>query len=104
VLCLYQPKADNYEILMDSKGDIDFASFVKSANLIFGRNTFVNKLRDNEIIRSKPSTEPYQRFIDIGYFKVIQTVKGLHSYPKTLITKKGIDWLMKKCKEWEILK
>ena len=89
---------------MDSNGDLDFSSFVKSANLVFGRNSFMDMLRDEKILRPKPSVEPYQQYIDNGYFKVIQTVSNGRSNSKTLITKKGIDWLIKKCKTWEIIK
>lgn len=97
-----QPKAENYKILMDSNGCVDFSSFVKSANLKIGRNNFIDFLRNKDIIRNKPSTEPYQSFVDRKYFNVIQVVKNGYSTSKTTITKKGVDWLMKKCKEWEI--
>jgi len=101
---IMRPKAENYDLLMDSKGDLDFNSFTKSANLIFGRNKFMDFLRSEKILRKKPSVEPYQSFIDRKYFKVIQTTNGLYSNSKTIITKKGVDWLMKKCKEWNLFK
>lgn len=71
-----EPKAENYELLMDSKGDLDFNSFVKSADLKIGRNKLFDLLRENEIIRPKPSTEPYEYYRKQGYFKVIQTTNG----------------------------
>lgn len=99
-----QPKAKGYDLLMDSRSNMDFSEFVKSAKLKMGRNLFIDVLRTNEIIRKKPSTEPLQKFIDAGYFEVIQTVINGFSTSKTLITKKGVDWLIKKCVEWELIK
>lgn len=97
-----EPKAKCYEELMDSKGDMDFKVLVKSIDgLKVGRNIFMGVLRDNKILMS--DNTPYQQYINQGYFKVIQVVNGFHSNPKTLTTKKGLDWLLKKCAEWEIL-
>lgn len=45
-----KPKAENYELLMNSKGNIDFGQFVKSANLKLGRNNFISLLRDKNIL------------------------------------------------------
>jgi len=96
---LQKPKVEGYETLMDSRGNMDFAEFVKSANLNVGRNSFMSILRDNEIIRK--NNEPYQSYRK--YFEVIQTVANGRSYPKTLVTKAGADWLIKKCNEWELI-
>jgi prophage antirepressor-like protein len=97
-----QPKAKCYEELMDSKGDIDFKVLVKSIDgLKVGRNTFMSVLRDNKVLMS--DNTPYQQYINQGYFKVIQVVNGLYSNPKTLTTKKGLDWVIKKCAEWELI-
>lgn len=103
LLELQQPKVQAYESLMDSRGDLDFNEFVKSADLKIGRNKLFDVLRNELIIRQKPSTEPYERYRKQGYFKVIQVTNGFHSTSKTLITKKGVDWLMKKCFEWDIV-
>lgn len=102
IIELQKPKVEAYDILMDSKSNIDFAEFVKSAKLKIGRNLFMGILRDNQILRQ--NNEPYQSYIDREYFEVIQTVKNGFSHSKTLITKKGTDWLIKKCIEWEIIK
>jgi anti-repressor protein len=97
-----QPKASGYDELIDSKGDLDFKQLVKSIDgLKIGRNTFMSILRDNKILMS--DNTPYQQYINQEYFRVIQVTNGFHSSPKTLTTKKGLDWLIKKCKEWDIL-
>lgn len=104
VISFLQPKAEGYDLLMDSRNDLDFSEFVKSVDLKIGRNSFIDILRANNIIRNKPNTEPYQQFITAGYFRVIQTIVVGHSVSKTLITKKGADWLIKKCIKWELIK
>lgn len=97
-----QPKAKGYDELIDSKGDLDFKDFVKSVDgLTIGRNLFMGILRDKKILLS--NNTPYQTYIERGYFRVIQVSNGFHSSPKTLVTKKGMDWLVKKCREWDLI-
>lgn len=103
IIGILEPRAKNYDLLMDSKSNLDFSEFVKSAKLTIGRNRFIDVLRENKIIRCKPNTEPYQQFVEAGYFEVIQKVVNGHSVSKTTITKKGVDWLIKKCDGWDII-
>jgi len=103
-ISIQEPKVQKFEALMNSKGNLDFNQFSKSADLVIGRNKFIDYLRNEKIIRPKPSTEPYQSFVDRGYFKVIQTVKSGFSVSRTTITKKGVNWLLDKCEIWELVK
>lgn len=97
-----KPKAEGYDELIDSKGDLDFKQLVKSIDgLTVGRNLFMGILRDKKILMS--DNTPYQEYASRGYFRVIQVTNGFHSNPKTLVTKKGLDWLIKKCQEWELI-
>ena len=98
-----EPQAKNYKLLMDSKGNIDFADFVKCAKLSEGRNTFMSRLRREKILMQN-STTPRQNYIKQGYFEVVQGVAtNGYSVVKTTITKKGQDWLIKKCDKWNLL-
>ena len=97
-----EPQAKNYKLLMDSQGNIDFAEFVKVAKLPEGRTKFMQRLRKEKILM-KNSPTPRQAYINSDYFKVIQTVVNGHSTSKTVITKKGQDWLIKKCDKWNLL-
>ena len=97
-----KPKAENYELLMNSKGNIDFGQFVKSANLKLGRNNFISLLRDKSILMQKGTT-PTQRYVNSGYFEVVQTVNNGFSNTKTVLTKKGQDWMISKCREWSLV-
>lgn len=99
-----QPKVEVYNILMDSKGNVDFATFAKSANLAIGRNKLIAILRDEGILFRKPSTLPKQQYVNSGYFEVVETVVNGFINSKTLITAKGQDWLLKKCIKWDLVK
>lgn len=98
-----EPQAQNYRLLMDTKGNIDFADFVKVTKLSEGRNTFMGRLRREKILM-KNSTTPRQNYIERGYFEVVQRIAtNGHSIVKTTITKKGQDWLIKKCNQWKLI-
>ena len=62
-----------------------------------GRNKLFEYLRDRNILRF--NNEPYQRFVDAGYFKIIeQTVKtGTYTIinNKTMVTQRGLDYMAK---------
>ena len=90
-----KPKADKYITLMDTGNNLDVEAFAKSVG--YGRNNLFKLLRKhNYIMLSSGTNMPYQRYIDQGLFDVVQVTKGSHSYSKTLITKKGVDYLMDK--------
>jgi len=57
----------------------------------FGRNTIFSILRDNKILMS--NNEPYQTYVDRGYFKVIVTDKCIGAVNVTIISGKGIDFI-----------
>ena len=96
------PQAQNYRLLMDTKENIDFADFVKSAKLKEGRNGFMGKLRTEKILM-KGRTTPRQQYVKQGYFEVVQGIVNGHSIVKTVITKRGQDWLIKKCNDWDLI-
>jgi len=92
-----QPKAEKYDLLMDVKNNIDVEKFAKSVGI--GRNTMFKQLRDIGLLISGSSKNiPYQRYIEQGIFEVIQTVKNEQSFSKTLITPKGINYIINKLK------
>ena len=105
-----QPKADNYDKLLNSDGLIDIQEFVKSSNITIGRSKFMQLLRDKKILfkedrfNTKKNT-PLQSFVDRDYFTVKQVIIPNGRYvSQTFITRKGLNWLMKKCGEWGLFK
>jgi phage antirepressor YoqD-like protein len=62
-----------------------------------GRNNLFKYLQSKEILRY--NDEPYQRFVDSGYFKIIKqsfVVNGKDKINrKTMTTQKGLDYITK---------
>lgn len=74
----------------------DMTTIAKALNYKgFGRNKIFNFLRASNVLRY--NNEPYQQFIDRGYFKVIllsfiQNGKT-ETKPKTVVSNKGLDFI-----------
>ena len=94
-----EPKAKLWEIAMGSDRLEEMSAVAKILNFKdMGRNKLFEYLRDRNILRY--NNEPYQRYVDAGYFKIIeQTVKVGNSYTiinnKTMVTQKGLDYIAK---------
>ena len=75
-----------------------FAKVLKDENIKIGRNKLFSWLRENKYLMN--NNEPYQKFIDNGYFAVVevtkQTAYGVKIYTKTLITGKGQIYILEK--------
>lgn len=92
------PKVIACDRLLDSSDSLDFMTFSKIIGI--GRSKLFSTLRDMSILLA--NNTPYQRYIDRGYFKVIESTfsKGnkISLYSKTTITPKGQVWLANKLK------
>lgn len=76
---------------------IDMGEFSKILNIKgLGRNNLMELLRNKKVFRA--NNEPYQSYVDSGYFTVI-AINNFYSPTKTLITPKGMMWLHKKLQE-----
>ena len=75
-----------------------FAKVLKDENIKIGRNKLFSWLRENKYLMN--NNEPYQKYIDNGYFTVVevtkQTAYGVKIYTKTLITGKGQIYILEK--------
>lgn len=97
------PKALAWEEFLDREGLItvgDFSKCLAIKNL--GRNNMYGYMRNKKILM--PNNIPYQKYITLGHFVI--KPNGYHKKGdeiiedfKTMITKKGIDYLIKKLKE-----
>ena len=94
------PKVAVYELAMSSNSTIDIGEFARVSQLGYGRNTLFKKLRDMGILMK--NNVPYQNYITDGYFTCIEipiTVSQQTEIKiKTLVTQKGVDYLIKKLK------
>lgn len=91
-----RPKAEFYDDVAGSKDAISMADVAKIINMGIGRNKLFELLREKRILQ-KDNT-PYQRWVDDGYFIVIE--QKYNKSPdeiginiKTLVKQKGLDYI-----------
>lgn len=97
-LALAAPKVDFYDTVTGSDDTVDMLGAVKVLNLGYGRTTLFKKLREKKVLRK--NNQPYQRYIDSGYFRVVESTwtddKGdSHVHLKTVVYQKGLDYIKK---------
>lgn len=91
----YKPKVEEHEHFMDSKNNISMNEAAKALKV--GRNILFRFLREENIkIMPAGSTIPYQRYIDSGYFLVVEAVKNEMNFTTTRVTPKGVSYLSRK--------
>jgi len=88
----------------NSKDTIDIgqlAKVVHDEHINIGRNKLFQWLRSKKMLRD--NNEPYQSYIDNGYFKVIETIKhttyGDKIFTKTLVTGKGQAYIVERLRK-----
>lgn len=97
-----KPMVDGYQTFLATHNSFSMqeaSAMLKDKNgkAAYGRNSLIDKLRDEEILLSKPKPAiPYREFIDRGYFEVKTTVVNGISCESTLIFPKGLDYIAKK--------
>lgn len=91
-----KPKAEFYDDVTGSTDTIDIGSVAKVLNIPnMGRNKLFAFLRENKILNRK--NEPYQEYVDKGYFRQIETSwehnGTTHINLKTVVFQKGVDYI-----------
>jgi phage antirepressor YoqD-like protein len=90
-----QPKVDFFDTVAQSVDGIDMAEAAQVLKLGIGRNLLFRFLRDAKILKN--SNEPYQEFVDRGYFEIIEQPVVINGEPKikfkTLVRQKGLDYI-----------
>ena len=91
-----KPKVEFYNDVTDSKHTCDMQTVAKVLNFKgVGRNTLFEILRNENILQL--DNKPYQKFVDAGWFRLIETkyndeMSGeLRIYFKTVVFQKGIE-------------
>jgi Rha family phage regulatory protein len=98
-----KPKVEFAEQLLSATNSLDFGTSCKAMNLPFGRNKMFEICRKLNFIMH--NNQPYQTYIDQGYFTLLET-----SYvnaksgdrvltTKTMVTAKGQNWLINNLKK-----
>lgn len=93
-----QPQATGYQLIIDADGTLSLNEFAKSMN--WGRNRLSELLRKKDVFM-KGTALPYQQYISSGYFKVKERMAcdgNIYSY--SLVTPKGVDYIVKKVQQW----
>lgn len=89
------PKAEFFDAVTDSKTAISIGETAKVLDAGIGQNKLFAFLRDNNILKN--DNTPYQRYIDMGYFRVVEQKYEVHGEIKisikTLVFQKGIDFI-----------
>lgn len=83
-------KVNLYDTIADKDKTFTMSKVAKLINYIgVGRNILFEILRLNGILRG--NNEPYQKYVDRGWFKIIVTEKGDKVVPQTVVYQKGIE-------------
>ena len=93
-----QPKADFYDAVAQSEDTIDVGEVAKVLAIKgYGRNNLFKFLREQNVLMH--NNQPYQKYIDCGYFKQIETqwydrkAEMTHIGLKTVVYQKGLDFI-----------
>ena len=89
-----KPLIEFVDTVTNSSDSIDMnemAKLIQNEGIKLGRNKLFAMLRDNKILMQ--NNQPYQKYMDCGYFKIIETTKstpyGDKIFTKTLVSGKG---------------
>lgn len=94
-----KPKVEFFDAVADSKDAIDIGTATKVLAIPgVGRNTLFHRLREKGILMR--DNQPYQRYVDCGYFRIIEQkynkADGSTNISiKTLVYQKGLDFIRK---------
>lgn len=101
-VALLKPKAEFFDQVADSKTAIEIGEAAKVLNMGIGRNKLFQFLREQGILMN--NNQPYQQYIDRGYFRVIEQKYTkpdgtTHINIKTLVYQRGLDYIRKLLKK-----
>ena len=93
-----KPKAEFFDAVAESKTAISMNEVAKVLNIKgYGRNNLFEFLRENKVLDRW--NVPYQRYVDNGWFRVIEQHYQKNGEPivttKTLVYQKGVDGIRK---------
>lgn len=94
-----KPKGEFYDKVTQTNDLIDLGQATQLLKLPYGRNILFRVLRDRKILKTGGANhnQPYQSYVDRGYFSLVETDKIVHGEvkKKTVVTQKGLDYLRK---------
>lgn len=92
------PKVEFFESVAESKDAVEMKAVSSTLNYVaVGMNKLFAILREQKVLQS--NNIPYQKYIDAGYFRTIETKKNcgteVRIFIKTLVYQKGLDYIRK---------
>lgn len=103
---LDKPKVEFYDEVADGTGSFDMIAISAMLKLAYGRITLFKKLREAGVLMD--DNMPYRKFIDLGYFTIVET-KWLNQKTQqtnvtfqTRFTQRGFDWLQKNKQKFKL--
>lgn len=91
------PKAEFYDTVANSESYLSMNDVAKILNMGVGRNTLFKILRQEKVLMK--DNQPYQEYVDRGYFKVIEGryMAGDNAVitKTTYVQQKGVDYIRK---------
>lgn len=94
---IMKPKADFYDTVASTESLLSMNDTAKILNMGVGRNKLFKLLRDKKILMK--DNMPYQRYVDAGYFKVVESyyMAGDNSVVSktTYVRQRGVDYIRK---------
>lgn len=104
-IAIMQPKAEFYDAVADSKTLTSVGNVAKLLNVKgLGRNNMYKALRNISVLDN--DNVPYQRYINAGYFKLVESkfMAGENTVvaTTTYVTQRGIDYIRKLIKEGKL--
>ena len=98
---IMKPKADFYDTVASTDSLLSMNDTAKILNMGIGRNRLFKFLRDKNVLMK--DNMPYQRYVDAGYFKVVESyyMAGDNSVVSktTYVRQRGVDYIRKLLKE-----
>ena len=89
------PKVGFYDTVTQAPDTYDMSQVAKLVNIKgMGRNKLIDWLRKQKVFRPN-TTEPYQHYVNQGYFKIATTHKSGNVYPKTVAYQRGVDFIIR---------
>lgn len=98
-----KPAAQFYADVTGSRSAISMAEAAKVIGMGIGRNQLFGILREKKVLRE--NNEPYQKYIDLGWFRVVEQkwssagTGETNVSIKTLVYQKGIEGIIKIIRE-----
>lgn len=112
VIEVQKPKVEFYDTVTKSESTFDMAEVAKLLKIPnMGSVKLFEFLREQDVLSDNKANwnEPYQNYVNSGYFKIVETKnedkhRNVHANKKTVVFQKGLDFIRKLAKDNGLIK